>query len=197
MHPIPGKQGPKCFCFTQEAESYRYLLHTYFRPKSGAVDKFVLRLINDRTNVAKKEKLYTALGYRWSQAKVSSTTGNYLIPIPSILFQGVLNGCMSDDEGLWIDQVCIERDKEDETMRCVEVMDIIYKCASWVVVVLTDVQADEEETAALRACIDAFEASEVAGYGIPNSDEVPSYISSRPLLRVRACIVPAQDEAEQ
>ncbi len=32
-------------------------------------------------------------------------------------------------------------------MHSVEVMDIIYKCVSCVVIVLTDVEADEEETA--------------------------------------------------
>jgi hypothetical protein len=107
---------------------------------------------------------FIALSYCWhnqdwtakgGSEPASGSCPNSKIPISSVLFEAILEQRVSGDEGIWIDQWCIDQDNEDEKAIAIGAMDVVYQRARLVAVVLEDITIDEADEAALGALMDA------------------------------------------
>jgi len=105
--------------------------------------------------------------------------------MPLLLYNALLNERSSKSEGVWVDQLCINQDNEAEKQITVNSMDIIYKCARAVVILLDDVEITENEQDALRAYIREYEAAGEThdGFRNPHYDDDPPYITTNILMR--------------
>lgn len=57
----------------------------------------------------------------------------------------------SKDEGIWIDQLCIDQENEEEKQIAIGSMDVIYRAARWLIIVLEDVElCDVEQEVGLK-----------------------------------------------
>ena len=64
----------------------------------------------------------------------------------------ILDMRLSEDEGIWLDQCCIDQSNEEEKTIAVASMDILYSCARWKLILLEDVKLSKiEEEIALKA----------------------------------------------
>lgn len=110
-------------------------------------------------------------------------TGGIKIPISGQLFQAVMSECMAD-EGLWIDQVCIDQSNQAEKNISIPAMAALYKHARRVLVVVENIEVDEAEQQFLRNFIPEFESS--AGgtiFSRPHFGEVPAYMEKHRIFR--------------
>lgn len=135
-----------------------------FALKSEAVADAPLRLLKPRTVQVKaggtsqeSNESFIALSYCWHsvdwyKAPEEISRG----PISDNMFFALLKERLYPAEGLWIDQLCINQDDEKEKVVAVASMDIIYKCARLVVVVLEDIWIGKSEEDVLRALIDMY-----------------------------------------
>lgn len=57
-----------------------------------------------------------------------------------LLYNALLNERQSQSEGVWIDQICINQNDEAEKQIAVNAMDIVYKSARAVVILLDDIE---------------------------------------------------------
>ena len=106
-------------------------------------------LIMDRESPVPTAKLFTsfiALSYCWHSDDWSPAPGfhqhrhdGYVWPISFIMLQSLFDLRRSDAEGVWIDAECINQEDVDEKVLAVASMDIIYRSARLVVIVLEDI----------------------------------------------------------
>ncbi|KAL8946679.1 MAG: hypothetical protein Q9222_006956 [Ikaeria aurantiellina] len=98
---------------------------------------------------------FIALSYCWQSASLNidrdsadsiAMGDNFTWPISRSMVKALLLERTSVDEGLWIDQCCINQQDPQEKSRAIGFMNLIYKQARVVVVVLEDIVLDEAET---------------------------------------------------
>ena len=109
---------------------------------------------------------FIALSYCWHSKDWPQHTGGTLpvspnIPISAPLFEALLEERISCDEGIWIDQLCINQDDTNEKRFAIGSMDVVYRKARLVVVALEDVWVDESEETALYTWIQRNERKEI------------------------------------
>jgi Heterokaryon incompatibility protein (HET) len=73
------------------------------------------------------------------------------------MFNAVLAERASPSEGIWIDQLCINQDDEEEKMTTIGFMDVIYKNARLVVILLEDVILSKTECNVLQCLLNKSE----------------------------------------
>ena len=93
---------------------------------------------------------YIALSYCWKTGldSLGEITHPYL-PLTRELGQALLDECLSLQEGIWVDQLCIAQDDSTEKAIAVGTMDITYKSARLVVIVIEDIILEENEAKVL------------------------------------------------
>ncbi|KAI0395711.1 hypothetical protein F5Y17DRAFT_184421 [Xylariaceae sp. FL0594] len=74
-------------------------------------------------------------------------------------------------EGIWFDQMCIRQQDEDEKMRSLAMMDIIYKSCRKLLIVLEDVTFDEDEIRIVGG-YDALSVQQQASW-VPAPEDIP------------------------
>lgn len=139
--------------------------------KLAALQRLKFRLImpgGDRILESPSEISYIAVSYRWPhrdtrergtaynihsetpdlEARPASTKMHDL-PFSPILYKALLSERASPNEGIWIDQLCINQDDKVEKKRTIPAMDLIYGRASVVVVILGDVCLNQAEFKAI------------------------------------------------
>ena len=129
------------------------------------------------------EGSYIALSYRWSAysrnyRKHPKQGSESPLPLSSAMFQAVLNERQSENEGLWIDQICINQDDDTEKATSVGAMDTIYKSARLVVIALDDLVITDDEARALKAYANTMILSEP----LPRLDFMNRYLDDRMLF---------------
>lgn len=137
-----------------------------FGSKDAAVSDAPFRLVK-RTIARQRHRSlasadsYIALSYCWhnptwsTAGKVvggSATESN--IPISQDIFETILNERRSDDEGVWIDQLCINQNDPKEKAVAIGAMDVIYQRARLVAVVIEDITITKTEILALQSVLD-------------------------------------------
>lgn len=135
-----------------------------FALKSEAVADAPLRLLRPRTfpvnadSISRgSEESFLALSYCWHSEDWYKTPEEIPRgPVSDDLFFALLQERLYPAEGIWIDQLCINQDDEREKAMAVASMDIIYKCARLIVVVLEDIWIDKSEEDVLRDLIDMY-----------------------------------------
>ena len=82
-------------------------------------------------------------------------------PISMALFGALLEERISSDEGIWIDQLCINQEYTIEKRFAIGSMDVVYRKARLVVIALEDIWVDEAEEAALYTWIHRNEQRQI------------------------------------
>lgn len=155
-----------------------------FHLKPNLIDQVTFRLWSQREHPAMREDSYVALSYRWRADGTSgSPDAKYPLPIPSVMFGAVAAQRGWRTTGVWIDQLCIDQENEEEKGNSIAAMDAIYRCAKSVVVTLTDVWITRRQRAFLQEYISDFESDEHGTYMPPHAGETPPYFHTQPILR--------------
>ena len=101
----------------------------------------------------------------WPQQIDDTLAVNLNMPISAPLFGALLEERISCDEGIWIDQLCINQDDTNEKKFAIGSMDIVYRKARLVVVALEDVWVDDSEETALYTWSQRNERKEILDIG--------------------------------
>ena len=129
-----------------------------FQIKDVAISQAPLRLLCESSGQLQPDsptiKSYIALSYCWHGPDwtVADCLGLPEMgwPISTDMVYGLLNQRESSDEGVWIDQCCINQGDPLDKQLIIGSMDLIYKCARKVVAVLEDVWISEAEEVLLQ-----------------------------------------------
>jgi Heterokaryon incompatibility protein (HET) len=109
---------------------------------------------------------------------------SYPLPVSPLLYHALLQERQSPREGVWIDQVCINQTSSAEKQIAVNAMDLIYKCARTVVVLLDDIKVSLAEQDFLASYIVEFEQYKGDGsFFEPHYNERPPFMKANPVLR--------------
>ena len=127
--------------------------------KDIAISQAPLRLLLENSGQLELDspsvRSYIALSYCWHGPDWEATDclgpPEMGWPISTAMVHGLLNQRESPEEGLWIDQCCINQADPIDKQLLIGSMDIIYKCARKVVVILEDVSIPEAEEVVLQA----------------------------------------------
>lgn len=134
--------------------------------KETAASKAPFRLVkriaaDSKPEIRDSSDSFIALSYCWHEkdwlpaGSGGSATGG-AVPISPVLFEALLEERLSDDEGVWIDQMCIIQSDEVEKAMAIGSMDVIYRRARLVVVALEDIVIDGSDVAALHELMRAL-----------------------------------------
>jgi hypothetical protein len=141
-----------------------------------------------------KWESFIAASYCWGQpAKVDEEDQNgsqsslairkHALPFSPALYQAFLHQRRSLNEGLWVDAFCIDQTSTAEKQIAVNAMDILYRSARAVIILLDDITVSLREQDFLAEYALEFEACESEGVAAPHFGERPPYIKRHPVLR--------------
>ena len=174
------------------------LLNGVFKLKSDDITHIPFRLLNQGGNSTEPEESYVTASYCWSvpeEEKVFENVCNtdnkleavrsYRLPVSSLMYQALLAERESPREGVWIDQVCINQESLEEKQIAVNAMDLIYKSARTVIVLLDDIKVSIKEQDFLASYIVDFENYEgnIVNIFEPHGGERPPYMKANPAFR--------------
>ncbi|KAI7563027.1 hypothetical protein KC317_g8014 [Hortaea werneckii] len=129
-----------------------------FVVKPDAKASFNFRLIYDRPVTAIPDQpSFLALSYR-RKLHVERQNERFTLPLDPEMFQAVWDERVSGEEGVWIDQICIDQENRTETTISMSAMDMVYRSARMVVVALDDIQLDAQEGNVLSNHMSEFAA---------------------------------------
>ena len=133
-----------------------------FMVKPDIKASFKFRLIYNRREVVKHQhQTFIALSYRRKlhvEKKYHKHGGrHYTLPLEPEMFQAVWDERLSETEGVWIDQICIDGDSEEEKTISMSAMDMVYRSARLVVVALDDIELEAHEGTILESHMEDFE----------------------------------------
>jgi len=121
-----------------------------FMVKPDIKAEFAFRLIcNSRHFIRQQHSSFIALSYRRKRV-VEKHPDFYTLPLEKEMLQAVWEERISDHEGLWIDQICIDQDSNEEKTISMSAMDMVYRSARLVVVALDDLELKEREGNVLK-----------------------------------------------
>ena len=129
-----------------------------FQVRDIAISQAPLRLLCESSEQLQPDtptsKSYIALSYCWHGPDwtVADCLGLPEMgwPISTDMVHSLLNQRESSDEGVWIDQCCINQADPLDKQLIIGSMDLIYKCARKVVIILEDVCIPEAEEVLLQ-----------------------------------------------
>ena len=128
---------------------------TRFMVKPDIKARFNFRLIYSHREVSKQQhKSFIALSYR-RKLHVKEKDNHYSLPLEPEMFQAVWDERVSDNEGVWIDQVCIKETEEEKTIS-MSAMDMVYRSARLAVVALDDIELEAHEAEILDSHMNEF-----------------------------------------
>jgi hypothetical protein len=167
-------------------------LGSVFKLKSDDISHIPFRLLNPGRVSTEVEDSYLTLSYCWlSPAKDDLSTAtedeskveSFSLPVSPLLYQALLHERRSSTEGVWIDQVCIDQTSSAEKQIAVNAMDLIYKSARKVIILLDDIEISVAEQDFLASHIIEFEEYQGSEIYQPHFDERPPYMKANPVLR--------------
>ena len=128
-----------------------------FTVKDDIKASFNFRLIYSHREVVKQQhQSFIALSYR-RKLHVEKSHHHFTLPLDPEMFQAVWDERLSDTEGVWIDQICIDGDSEEEKTISMSAMDMVYRSARLVVVALDDIELETHEGDILKSHMEDFE----------------------------------------
>ena len=129
-----------------------------FHVQKKPLSQSLFRLLTTRhiATIAQNFESYIAVSYCWASNEWSSvkdsrstelTARESSIPLPVSLsmFEGVLAERTSENEGIWVDALCIDQENEVEKEHAISCMDIVYKSARLVIAILEDIEISRKE----------------------------------------------------
>jgi len=165
-------QGRNCSFSPEHSERIRDRLRA-LEPATGAMfhakppdasPPFRL-LINKLLEHDDSLRSFVALSYCWhpimgcplgqwepvSGCELGASQYHKHLPISDRCFTEVLANLLQPVEGIWIDQLSIDQDDEKEKAEAIASMDLVYKNARLVIIVLEDVELTESESSVARS----------------------------------------------
>jgi hypothetical protein len=144
-------------------------LNDVFKLKSDDINHVPFRLVNPGWNSTMPHDSYVTASYCWSHPEEENL--EFLLnpdhkdvpmqpdrlPVSPLLFQALLKERSSPLEGVWIDQLCINQDSLEEKQIAVNAMDLVYRSARIVIILLEDIKITIEEQEFLASYIVDFE----------------------------------------
>ena len=117
---------------------------------------FAFRLVYSHREITKAQhQSFIALSYR-RKLLVERQGTHFTLPLEREMFQAVWDERLSDNEGVWIDQICIDQRSNEERTISMSAMDMVYRSARLVVVALDDIHLDIQETGVLHDHMDEY-----------------------------------------
>jgi hypothetical protein len=169
-----------------------------FKLKSDDITHIPFRLLNPGWSSTAAEESYVTASYCWSSPeggqlledlsltdKPEIPIQSYRLPVSPLLYQALLGERSSPLEGVWIDQICINQDSLTEKQIAVNAMDLIYKSARTVIILLDDITVSIAEQEFLASYIVDFEqfGGDISDLHQPHGDEWPPYMKANPVFR--------------
>ncbi|KAH9864300.1 hypothetical protein J1614_010234 [Plenodomus biglobosus] len=159
---------------------------------------FPLRLITDTYHQSESDG-YVAISYCWKKVttntprKVVTPVGDlpfgwtkeveqFPLPTSPAIFQAVLRE-RRPEEGLWYDQVSIDQEDDVEKAATIGAIDIIYRNARTVVVLLDDVSITLDEERFLRYYVDMYSQSGLPPHQQPHCGMNPPFMQRNRVFR--------------
>lgn len=131
---------------------------------------------NDATGVGMHFESYITLSYCWRCADWTPTEDLGDVapgwPISRRMLRSLLQQRRALNEGIWVDERCINQDDASEKSHAISAMDLIYKRARLVVVAIEDVSFSEAEALVIQRFVADAEADADGDDGSPLGDEV-------------------------
>lgn len=128
-----------------------------FMVKKDIKASFAFRLIcSSRHFVRQQHSSFIALSYR-RKLVVEKHTDYYTLPLEKEMLQAVWEERAHENEGLWVDQICIDQDSDEEKTISMSAMDLVYRSARVVVVALDDLELKEREGRVLQNHVREYE----------------------------------------
>jgi hypothetical protein len=150
-----------------------------FVVKRDTRKQFHFRLVYSRPQTFQDtQESYIALSYR-RRIHVDKSDGHYTLPLVPEMFQAVWDERLSDAEGVWIDQICIDQDSDEERTISMSAMDLVYRNARLIVVALDDIELDSHEGEILQAHIDEYVSLHHVAERQRFRHKQPPYLESR------------------
>jgi Heterokaryon incompatibility protein (HET) len=145
-----------------------------FMERKIAQASFQLRLHIDDDGSTHEPISYIAMSYRWRDPPTAPPPSNHVhLPVAREIFAAVSSLALPG-EGLWFDTGCIRQDDETEKQIAIGFMDMLYKNARKVIIVLWDVGLNEEEVDLLQTFQEPFAQAceeeiqpQMKGFGFP------------------------------
>ena len=133
-----------------------------FQLKQHMLSQLQLRLICSNPAASGDVSSFVIVSYCWHYPKwVMAPAAKDIAPgweISAPMVNAVMSLRESQDEGVWLDKLCINQQDSMEKKVQVGAMDFIYRSARRVVILLEDVQLSEEEEAAGLAYADFYKS---------------------------------------
>ncbi|QIW97053.1 hypothetical protein AMS68_002571 [Peltaster fructicola] len=141
--PLDADTAPKDLL--RQLSVWDPVLSQRFMVKPDIKAAFAFRLVcNNRELVSQTHHSFIALSYR-RKKMVRRENGNYTLPLSREMFQAVWEERATEEEGLWIDQISINQDDDRERDISMSAMDLVYRSARLIVVVLDDFEFEPHE----------------------------------------------------
>ncbi|KAK3332926.1 heterokaryon incompatibility protein-domain-containing protein [Cercophora scortea] len=103
---------------------------------------------------------YCWLSNDWKKKESSNSARKSKVPISLALFEAILAERASENEGIWIDQLCINQTDKQEKAVAIGAMDVVYQRARLVTVVLEDIVLDPLDESTLRELMETYDRGE-------------------------------------
>lgn len=167
-------------------------LADHFHAKQNALSDLTLRMLCPQRPASGTVPSFIAISYCWHHDDYwpLAAAARPLYPcweISKPMVDAIMNLPdlrASPDEGVWLDKLCINQGDEAEKAVAIGAMDVIYRAARRIIILLEDVQMDADEEAAglaysgFYADMDA-EVKALGFEGAEKSDFVDSYFPAR------------------
>ena len=127
-----------------------------FKHKPDTISELTFRLLYPQALVPKVIKSFIIISYCWhypSWPVAAAAAAQPNVPgweISQPMLDAILHLRSGDEEGIWIDSLCINQADEMEKQTAIGAMDIIYRSARRLIMLLEDVQLDALEECAAK-----------------------------------------------
>lgn len=118
-----------------------------FEPKFDALSKLTLRMLCRKAKASVPSFLIISYCWHYKEWPLASAA-HPIYPgweISQPMVDKILSLRESENEGVWLDKLCIDQKNEDEKKVAIGSMDVIYRSARRLVILLEDVQLNKEE----------------------------------------------------
>jgi hypothetical protein len=126
-----------------------------FQPKQDPLSLLSLRLISTQVSACRAVSSFLAVSYCWhSPDWFVASAAKPIVPgwkLSRPMLDALMGFRTSEEEGVWLDQLCIDQGNETDKKIHIGAMDMIYRSSRRLVILLEDIQLSQaEECAGLR-----------------------------------------------
>jgi hypothetical protein len=123
-----------------------------FQPKQDALSLLSLRMISTQVSACRAVPSFLAVSYCWHSPEwVVASAAKPIVPgwkISRPMLDALMGFRASEEEGVWLDQLCINQENETDKKIHIGAMDIIYRSSRRLVILLEDIQLSQDEECA-------------------------------------------------